>query len=264
MSAAEIAVTHRFLRQTYEPSDFPGLVSFWDFEESSERFTARQGEAYVLQAQAGSMAVNQYPDAPLSGRALDIQEGQWLSIPRRACPGLDIHGGSGHLTLVAWLRRQPRLETPPDRCEFVAGQWNETERTRQYGLFLNIPVWGHRDTICGHLSQVGGPTPGYHNCIDGAMGATAIAHDQWHVIAMSYDGQAGYAWLDGTLDDRPQLNPYPLAGGLHDGGPDGSDFTVGASSHRGRIGSFFRGQLAGLAVYARALTAAEIYALSKL
>jgi len=81
---------------------------------------------------------------------------------------------------------------------------------------------------------------------------------------MSYDGISGYAWLNGNLDIRPGLNPYSIAGGLFDGGESGSDFTVGAVDRSGETGNFFTGKIAGLAVYRRALTPAEIFALSQL
>ncbi|MGE9294254.1 MAG: LamG-like jellyroll fold domain-containing protein, partial [Puniceicoccales bacterium] len=180
---------------------------------------------------------------------------------RAACPSLDIHGPEGRLTLVAWIRRQ---KTAHGGCEFVAGQWNESHCGRQYGLFLNIGVWQQHHQVCGHLSNVGGPTPGFKYCIDGPVGATPVSCDEWAVVAMSYDGQNGYAWLDGQLDARAGLNPYSLSGGLHDGGPKGSDFTVGAVDRSGEIGNFFTGHIAGLAVYNRALSPAEIYALSRL
>lgn len=244
-----------------QPADLPGLVSFWDFTASGEAFTACQGEPYVLRSQSGPLTVVDDAEAPLSGRALVLDEGQWLAIPRRACPGLDIHGPQGHLTVVAWIRR---ARTRTDHCEFIAGQWNESNRGRQYGLFLNITVFQQPHRICGHLSNVGGPTPGYKYCIDGAMGATPIAWDEWHVVAMSYDGQSGMAWYDGWLDARPGLNPYPMAGGLHDGGPRGSDFTVGAVDRSGEIGNFFAGRLAGLGVWRRSLTPAEHLALAGL
>lgn len=245
----------------FEPEDIPGLVAFWKFHAASDQFSAQQGEPYTLRSQSGKLSIVDDDDAPLGGKALQIDEGQWLNIPRRECPRLDIHGKDGHLTVVAWVRRE---QTQTEHCEFIAGQWNESNRGRQYGLFLNIKVWGLSNRICGHLSHVGGPTPGYKYCTDGAMGATEIQCNEWAVIAMSYDGQAGYAWLNGSLDARPELNPYPMAGGLHDGGVTGSDFTVGGVDRSGEIGNFFTGRIAGLAVYNRALTPAEHLALSKL
>lgn len=163
--------------------------------------------------------------------------------------------------MVAWIKRDP---APGSGCEFIAGQWNETNRGRQYGLFLNIRVWGTGEQVCGHFSHVGEATPGYKYCIDGAMGATPVPRDEWVVVAMSYDGVCGYAWLNGLLDVRPGLNPYSLAGGLYDGGPAGSDFTVGAVDRGGEIGNFFCGWMAGLAVYRRALSPAELFALAQL
>ncbi|PCJ60876.1 MAG: hypothetical protein COA79_07395 [Planctomycetota bacterium] len=245
---------------SFEPNDIPGLVSFWDFQNSSDHFIANQGEPYNLQSQSGELNVIEDSSAPHGGKALDVKEGQWLNIQRHECPKLNIHGQEGHLTVVAWIKRQKTLV---NQCEFIAGQWNESQTGRQYGLFLNISVWGQHHQICGHLSNVGGPTPGYKYCIDGAMAKTEIACNEWVTIAMSYDGNSGYAWLNGVLDTRPGLNPYSMAGGLHDGGKSGSDFTVGAVDRSGKIGNFFCGQIAGLAVYERALTPAELFALSR-
>jgi len=245
---------------TIEPIDIPGLVSYWRFSKSSDSFTAIQGEKYTLKSQSGVLNVLDDKKSPHGGKVLDIKEGQWLNIPRKDCPGLDIHGKDGHFTMVAWIKRQKTIH---NQCEFIAGQWNESGGSRQYGLFLNIDVWGQKDQICGHLSNVGGPTPGYKYCMDGSMGATKIKYNEWVVAAMSYDGQSGYSWLNGLLDLRPGLNPYPMAGGLYDGGENGSDFTVGAVDRSGVIGNFFQGQIDSLAFYNRALTPAEIFALSR-
>ncbi|MDF3128600.1 LamG domain-containing protein [Kiritimatiellaeota bacterium B1221] len=246
------------MRIPFEPRDIPGLVSFWNFTSSGDSFCAEQGERYILKSQSGPLNVVEDPDAAFGGKALVIEEGQWLSVDRKECPKLDIHGKEGHLTVVAWIKRG---KTKVDQCEFVAGMWNESQLGRQYGLFLNIRVWGYGHRIFGHLSHVGGPTPGYKYCMDGSMGATDIAVDEWAAVAMSYDGQSGSSWLNGHLDAVPGLNPYSIAGGLHDGGPEGSDFTVGAVDRSGEIGNFFCGRLAALAVYDRALTPAEMHVL---
>lgn len=202
----------------FDAEAIPGLVSFWFFRTSSDAFCAQHGEPYVLRSQAGPLEVVDDPGAPFGGKALLLEEGRWLSIPRAECPGLDIHGRDGHVTLVAWIRRE---RTAHGGCEFIAGQWNETRRQRQYGLFLHLGNWGRLgNRICAHISNVGGPTPGYKYCMDGGMGATEIPFDEWVVVGLSYDGQAGSAWLHGGVDFRPGLNPYPLAGGLYDGGPD--------------------------------------------
>lgn len=244
-----------------QPADFPHLAAYWRFDRAGDSWTAVQGEPYTLASQAGPLDVSEDAGSPLGGPVLNIPEGSWLNCPRSECPLLDIHGPDGQLTVMAWLKRE---RTKHGGCEFIAGQWNETNLGRQYGLFINISVWQERDQVTGHLSNVGGPTPGYKYCIDGPVGETPVPCSEWSVVAMTYDGTQGFAWLNGQLDARPSLNPYSMAGGLHDGGPDGSDFTVGAVNRSGEIGNFFTGQFAGLAVYRRALTPAEIYALTKL
>ncbi|MEX0776303.1 MAG: LamG-like jellyroll fold domain-containing protein [Phycisphaeraceae bacterium] len=242
------------------PGDFPGLICFWDFAHRTTdgHWPVADGTPYALREQAGAMSHVDDAGAPFHGRALGIEEGQWLAINRADCPRLDMHGPTAHFTLVAWIRRG---QTRSAHCEFIAGQWNETHKSRQYGLFLNISVWGEHDQICGHLSTTGGPTPGYRYCMDGPVGATPIDRDAWHCIALSYDGHHGYAWLDGRLDARPGLNPYLLPGGLHNGGATGSDFTVAAVDRSGTIGNFYRGLLGGLAIYQRVLNPAEMWAL---
>jgi hypothetical protein len=184
---------------------------------------------------------------------------QWLDIPRRECPTLNFSGPRSQHTLVAWIYRE---EAAQGGCEFVAGMWNESHRSRQYGMVLNMPAWGQPNQLTGHLSRVGGPTPGLKLCADGPVGDTPVPRDRWSVIAVSYDGVCGRAWLNGSLDFRPGLNPYSLAGGLFDGGENGSDFTVGAVDAGGKIQHYFTGRIAGVAAYNRALTPAEIFALS--
>lgn len=243
------------------PDEIPGLTAFWHFKESADHFHACQGECGALISRSGILVAGSEPGAPLGGTALSLREGQWLNIPRSLATPLDYGGPRSAHSLVAWIFREEKSNR---ECEFIAGMWNETQKGRQYGLFLNIGVWRQRDQVCGHLSNSGGPTPGYKYCIDGPVGATPVTLGRWSVVGMSYDGFSGYAWLDGVLDARAGLNPYSMAGGLFDGGPQGSDFTVGAVDRGGSIGNFFTGKIAGLAAYHRALTPAEIFALSRL
>lgn len=248
------------MRLPRTPETFPGLVAWWDMQGQGPQRPTRAGETYVLEEMAGPVARVEDPGAPFGAYAAQLDEGQWLRVPRAACPRLDIHGPSGHLTVVAWIKRAAVAKR---HCEFIAGQWNETGMGRQYGLFLDIAVWGGNDQVCGHISNVGGPTPGYRYCMDGAIGATAVTHDEWCCVAMSYDGTHGYAWLDGVLDVRPGVNPYLLPGGLHDGGAGGSDFTVGGVDRSGEMGNWFTGLLGGLAVYDRCLGPAEMWTLCR-
>ncbi len=241
------------------PLDMPGLISFWDFQDAGKRKAKGPGK-YALEEMAGAVARVEVPGAPFGPYAARIQDGQWFRTLRKSCPLLNRSGKNSSLTVLAWLRRFKKSD---NHCEFIAGQWNETHLGRQYGLFLNIATWGGRDQICGHVSHFGGPTPGYIYCMDGALGATPVSHDTWHMVGMSYDGTNAMAWLDGLLDRQDELNPYSYSGGLHNGGAKGSDFTVGAVHRSGEMGNFFAGDLGGLAIFDRALSPAEIYGLTR-
>ena len=54
---------------------------------------------------------------------------------------------------------------------------------------------------------------------------------------------------------RQVKNPYYFPDGI---GDNGSDFTVGAVFVNKRIGNFFKGDIGGIAIYDRALSAEEV------
>jgi hypothetical protein len=191
-----------------------------------------------------------------------------LVIPRAACPALNLHGPKAQVTLIAWIKRAPTLPEEKGLCQAVAGMWNEHSK-RQYCLFLNLRIHESAEQVGAHVSSVGGATPGFKYCMDAAIGATPVPANVWQCVAITYDGKYARAYLNGRLDARGERNPYRYEGGIFDGGADGADFTVGAVlrpervdaqfiAHGSTLANRFYGLLGGLAVYHRALSAAEI------
>lgn len=41
----------------FEPNHIPGLVAFWEFDETGTNFKAKQGEPYTLISQSGVLDV---------------------------------------------------------------------------------------------------------------------------------------------------------------------------------------------------------------
>lgn len=229
-------------------------VCRWDFSEAPGRPRWSSGrERYPLYEMAGPVARGD--DGPGGGATLDLKEGQWLRCPRAECPALDFRGPATRFSVVAWVRRRAKSTS---ECEAVAGMWNETHRTRQYCLFLNLRIWDSVDQACGHLSSTGAPSPGYRFCMEAAIGATRVEHERWHLVAFTYDGHWGRIYVDGRLDYRPGLNPYHWPLPITDGGSTGSDFTVGAVFRGGQMGNWFSGSLGGLAIYDACLTEADM------
>ncbi|GAB4456759.1 MAG: hypothetical protein OHK0029_15310 [Armatimonadaceae bacterium] len=253
------------------PTDLPDLVSFWDFaEDTGAERVARGPYPYRLRDANPKQPVRRVTEGVFGSRAAHFRPGQALYIPRAECPALNLHGPNAQVSVVAWVKREPSPHAWA--CQAVAGMWNEHGK-RQYCLFLNLRIWESGEQVGAHVSSVGGPTPGFKYCMDAAIGATPVSLGEWHCLAMTYDGTTACAYLDGTLDHRGKRNPYHYPGGLFDGGPDGSDFTVGAVlrpekvtddlQEQGSIlGNPFYGLLGGLAVYRRALTPKEIASLA--
>ena len=228
------------------------LLCCWDFS-GSKPFISKGRYEYSLIP--GNTPVEVKDEGPLTGRSIDIKEGQYLYISRDKCPGLNLHGKNAQVTVLAWVKRQRKSYT---ECEAIAGMWNETRKKRQYCLFLNIQLYNSADQVSGHVSGVGGPTPGNKYCVDVAIGKTPLNYGEWTMIGFTYDDHEIKSYYNGTFDAREKTNPYSYELGLFDGGDDGADFTVGAVHRHDEMGNFFVGQIGMIAIFDKMLTEKEI------
>lgn len=228
------------------------LLCMWDF--SGGRMTSVGQYAYTLQSH---QAVEFVKEGPVSGNALKLAQSQYLFIKRQHCPGLNIAGKNAQVTVVAWVKRDAKT-IKADECEAIAGMWLESEKKRQYCLFLNLWIHDSAQQVCGHVSGIGGPTEGEKWCMDASIGNTVVPLHTWSLVAFTYDGNHAVSYLNGKADLREGRNPYYYSLGLYDGGENGADFTVGGVHRLGEMGNFFVGLIGGLAIFDRALGPDEI------
>ncbi len=237
--------------------NLPEPICRWWFQEDTGALRISEGKhAYALREQGGPIA-RVTDDGVRGGHSVELREGQWFNLPRAECPALNRHGRVP-VSVVAWVKRAPKNFK---QCQAVAGMWNETGETRQYCLFLDLTIWDSADSVCGHVSATGKPSPGYEYCMEAGIGARPVTLGEWHQVAFTFDGDWVRVFLDGKLDYRPGLSPYYWPHAINEVGARGSDFTVGAVFRWGEMGNFFVGRLGGLAVYEVALTENEIAAL---
>jgi hypothetical protein len=235
----------------------PNLLCCWDFG-CNNPFISKGKFNYELIAGKEKPAINNF--GVLSDGSISIMEGQYLFVPRKLCPALNISGKNAAVTILAWIKRKQKSYS---QCEAVAGMWNETRKKRQYCLFLNLQLFNSGDQVCGHISGVGGPTPGQKWCIDASIGSEKVPYNKWSFVGFSYDGQEIKSYLNGQPDLRDGHNPYEYPEGIFDAGDPGADFTVGAVDRLGEMGNFFVGDISGLAIFDRALTESEIKRIHK-
>lgn len=246
-----------------DPLTVPDLVSYWNFQEPAGLERVAQGPYKYKLREAGG-PIEHTEAGPFGPSAVRLRAKQWFYIPRGEFRALDFHGPEARLTVVAWVKRESKSP-----WQAVAGIWNETAGQRQYCLFLNaasrtdsrtmtrVPC---KDLAHGHVSDVGGNTAGAPACITYSTSPVKVPIGEWHMVAMSYDGQHSRVYIDGRFDADEGRNPLPLPAGLFHGN---ADFTVGAVDRHGEIGNFLDGTLGGLAIYARALTEDELLSLAK-
>ena len=249
-------LTQNYIRcPTQTVLNIPNLICIWDFQ-GDDYLTAKGPHPYRLHEVNGPISRSAWgSDAPNS---LNLEEGQWLRIPRADCPALDLHGHTD-VTLSAWIRRAKK-QSP--ECEVIAGMWNEWERKRQYAIFVSAIEPNQQ--LTGHISDVGGGTGGGKICYTGAIGQTVLTYGQWFHVAMTYDHRHITAYVNGKVDDNGPKNPCAFTPPIFNGGSTGSDFTVGSvyrfNPHGagGVMDNHFCGDITGIAVFDRALSAEEI------
>ncbi|HEV7348311.1 LamG domain-containing protein [Telluribacter sp.] len=241
----------------------PGLVAFWDFQEAAGQDRVSKHGQYRLQEKGGT--VERVEDGVLGTYSARLVDEKYFLLSRKELRELNIHGKDAQVTVVAWVKRQH-----PKAWQAIAGVWDETRGKRQYCLFLNATSRTHnremvryptQDRVHGHVSAIGGSTPGHCCCVTYSTGKTSIPLDSWQQIAMTYDGAYSRVYVNGVLDAEEDYNPFYYPEGLFDGGEDGAPFTVGAVSAHGKMNNFFVGLIGGLAVYNRALSAQELRAM---
>lgn len=245
-----------------------GLVALWDFKEPAGKPRKAVGKGkFPLTEHKGP--VHRASEGPLSGYSALFRDSAFLSLPNAQTGKLNIHGKNQGVTVMAWVKWE-------GQTGFVGGMWNEyaSGGKRQYGLFVSLPHYNGADQVCGHISWTGKPTPPFPYSFDYSASKQKVAKGTWQFVAFTYDGQYIRSYLNGKFETREpepishtkgfagypegafhSKNPYYFADGM---GNNGSDFTVGAVLLARGMGNYFRGQIGGLAVFDRALSAEEI------
>ena len=128
-----------------------GLVSFWDFQETSGPFVSKIGRGkYALKAlkyqsrEWTATDVTRVRDAPpgqpFGPSSASIEENQMLVVPRtyELAPMLNIHGDNATLTMVAWVKPDSQYygnQSVRHGFGHIAGIWSEPISVRTYVMF---------------------------------------------------------------------------------------------------------------------------------
>jgi hypothetical protein len=244
------------------------LIALWDFKEAEgQHRKSLRGDFDLAEANG---AVPRRPEGPLSGYSAYFGAGPYLSLANAKTGALNIFGPKQGVTVMAWVK------WTGEQTGFVGGMWNEYQDggKRQYGLFVSLPHYNGKNQVCGHISWTGKPTPPFPYSSDYSASAQEVPANQWACIAFTYDGTYIRSYMNGQFIAREKeiilntqgfegypngliqsKNPYYFPFGM---GNNGSDFTVGAVLLKRGMGNFFKGQIAGLAVFTRALKSSEM------
>jgi len=252
-----------------------GLIALWKFNEPPGKSRKASGTCkYKLKE--GSGPVETVNEGPLSGYSIKLDGTNYLSLSNDRTGKLNLFGNGQEVTVLAFIKWSGK------QTGFVGGMWNEYQDggKRQYGLFVSLPYYNGGDQVCGHISKTGTATPPFPYSIDYSASKQKVAKNEWCCIAFTYDGEYIKSYYNGRfLPREPELikhtkgfdgypdglvqskNPYYYPDGM---GNNGSDFTVGAVLLKRGMGNSFVGQIGGLAVFDKALSAGELESIHKI
>lgn len=243
----------------------PEPVAEWDFSEPAPPYHAKDGR-FALHNGPGS-SVRTVSGQRFGTAATFDGTTSFLRIPADDVGDLNVATRGDSVTVLAWARRTA------DHLGFVGGMWQEDDNDprRQYGLFVDLGLYGGKDRVAGHVSASGGASPGLPYSRDCSASARMLDFDSWRMIGFTYDGHQAISYLDGIADARPHYtepdppygnsssyakNPFIFDEGLNRGSV--SDFTVGAVKLTRGMHNFFGGEIAWLAIYDVALSAEQV------
>ena len=266
----------------------PTPLALWDMQEATGFARVSRGTAGAYKLVDGNKSapiatVSVPGGAPFGPFAASFSphnhnNSARLFAPRASVPNLTegISGPDARVTLLAWVSPAAHFEGGP----FVAGVWDEygvhggVTGARQYALFLSLGACASSGAnysrgLAGHISPVGGPTPGERFCTTAACDPRALAPaPAWHCLAVTYDELAIKVYVNGTFAGNGAHNPFPLTGGIFDPaahpGRIGAEFGVGANRVNTTVGgaptweNAFAGLLGGVAVWDVALSEGDV------
>lgn len=271
----------------------PGLVGFWTFGEESgqERCSSRTKEKLPLEEVGGP--IPRIEGGAFSGYSAQFDGQHYFRIPHSALGGLDISGKEAQVSMFAVVKVRSG-KTIAGIWSEGKGHGDDSG-TRQYAMLMDMPTYGGPNKLTPHISSEGGVTyradgSKFPWCADYAAGKTTLPRDEWMTLGFTYDGQFIRAFFNGVLDaqdfdaeKQKRTDPYFTTEGPN-GGPRGinpfyhgrgifaydaakhadtkiapSDFTVGSRLVMGgKLREALVGDMAGLAVFNRALSDEEM------
>ena len=274
-----------------------GLVAFWTFGEAAgqPRLSTSTREKHPL-SEVGE-PIPRVVGGPFSGYAAELDGKRYFKIPYAETGDLNISGPQAQVSMFAAVRIVNLKQSRTIAGMWSEGKGRDDDTgTRQYAMLMNMPTYGGPNKLVPHISSEGGVTrradgSAFPWCCDYAVTAREVPTEEWCTLGFTYDSQYLRAYLNGVLDELKLdpvahkrtdpyftregpgggdrgMNPYYHGRGIFRYDPakhaqsksgGGSDFTVGARYAVGKmLGEATLGRFGGLAVFNRALTAAEM------
>lgn len=263
----------------------PPPLAFWSLQEATGQPRVSRGlYRYELRDGNATAPVHTVSDstAPFGRSAAhfapapESNNSARLFAPRASVPALTsgIAGPLAQVTVVAWMKRSS-TDLASGGEGMAVGVWNEHREARQYAMFTDLavcssaPVYKHG--LAAHVSNNGGPTPGHEYSETRACDPGALPSDDWHCLAIMYDGMDILAFVNGTFRENANStrsdNPFVYPGGIYDpdaSGAYGAEFALGANLVNVTVGgpgvwhNQWYGLIGGVAVWNTTLDLASL------
>lgn len=271
----------------------PGLIAFWTFGEEAGQPRVSSGTQEKLPLEEVGGPIARVEGGAFSGYSAKFDGQHYFRIPHAQMGALNIAGKEARVSMFAVVKVSSGKTIAGIWSEGKGA--GDDSGTRQYAMLLDMPTYGGPKKLTPHISSEGGVTyradgSKFPWCADYAAGATVLPKDRWMTLGFTYDGQYIRAYFNGVLDAQDfdavkqkrtdpyftqegpgggsrGINPYYHGRGIfqYDAAKhaqtkiEPSDFTVASRLvGGGKLREALVGEMAGLAVFNRALTVEEM------
>lgn len=250
----------------------PDCQAFWTFQEEQDVAPVDLIHGYTLNKGSAKWPRSTLGGGVFGHRALLFTGEEFLIVQDEAAPAIDIAGPDAEVSVVAWYRDYMGSVV----CGSIAQMWPE-QWQRQYALFRTVNAAGSARYFAGHICSFTNNGGVSHNDYYNNNDPNPLYNYEWardnrvgwnidfqmRVGIMTYDGMNLRVFRDGTYvwNDYGRYGPRnPYISGDGGGISDvNSEFTIGArvTQTPGVYTEFLTGQVAGVAIFNRALTLRE-------
>lgn len=213
---------------------------FWAMLDSGSE-TDRSTNSNSMAESGGTIPTDADVPAGYSGTSRDFEASETEHLTQAGNLATDISGANQEFSAVGWVKFESVSSTFMNFI--IKGSFGSGD------VQYSVDYFSTNDLVKFTFEN---PNNTYNVC---EGGSSDWDDGNWHHFAAVYNDTDMRLYKDGLLDSKGADNPLVYSGGILD---TSDDFLIGAGKFNGGLGNYFDGLIMEVAIFDRALSAAEV------